>query len=158
MFAGPGGLEKLRKSCRLNFHLFSSRSELMLPSYNQKTNMLTTTKWRLLSLECRHSGMIFYNIALCLWGRRSPSLSTAPTKQIVNYIPFFKWYLLLIRNRALICLDVSDVPYFPKCFLRFPYPKVKKIQILAKLYLLLIQNLECIWLRTHLNSNSSFSR
>ena len=43
-FGGPGGFDKLREACRNNFHQVSSRSELVVPSYDKRTKMLTTKK------------------------------------------------------------------------------------------------------------------
>ena len=34
VFGGPGGRKQIREACRKNFHNFSSKSELMVPSYD----------------------------------------------------------------------------------------------------------------------------
>ena len=44
VFGGPGGFKKLREACRKKIHQFSSKSELMVPSYDRKNKKITTKK------------------------------------------------------------------------------------------------------------------
>ena len=39
IFEGPGGVKKLREAFRNNFHLFSPRPELGVPSYERKSRI-----------------------------------------------------------------------------------------------------------------------
>ena len=44
VFEGLGRFKKVREACRNNFHLFSSKSELMVPSYDQRNNSCNVSK------------------------------------------------------------------------------------------------------------------
>ena len=44
VLGGPGGFKKVREAGRIHLHLSSSRSDFMVPSYDQKTKKLTIKK------------------------------------------------------------------------------------------------------------------
>ena len=50
----PGGFKKLREACRHNFHLVSSKSEAVGPSYDQRTeksNEYQINEYQILSVK-----------------------------------------------------------------------------------------------------------
>ena len=50
VFGGPGGFRKVREAGSKNFLLVSSKSDLMVPSYDQKNRKLTIMKATTISI------------------------------------------------------------------------------------------------------------
>ena len=51
-FGGPGGFRKVREVCRKNFPQFSSKSDFLVTSYDQKTKSSRLLNSRLSKFEC----------------------------------------------------------------------------------------------------------